>query len=137
MDRPAIEPRRRGAAGEPDGPVGVRRGAHGERRPRRRQPAAAEEGRRPQPAPGEGRDGGGGGRGGGDQRHGANAGCCSCVVRLVTASVAREFKGSRSARTGVRWLIRDQIARGWPRATRRGESSRLALAWRAGRLAVT
>lgn len=75
--RPAVEPRGRGAAGEPDRPVGVRRGAHGERRPGRlgglpQQRLAAEEGRRRRallPIPGERRDGGGGGRGGGDECH--------------------------------------------------------------------
>jgi len=89
--RPAVEPRRRGAAGEPDRPVGVRRGTHGERRPGRlggllQQRLAAEEGgRRPLPIPGERRDGGGGGRGGGDECHCARKLCgvgerWGCVV---------------------------------------------------------
>jgi hypothetical protein len=100
--QPAVEPRRRGAAGEPDRPVGVRRGAHGERRPGRlglsQQRLAAEEGgRRPLPIPGERRDGGGGGRGGGDE--------CHCGRKLWRGGSvvrgARQFKGSRRSGAGL------------------------------------
>ena len=131
INGPAVEPRRRGAAGEPDGPVGVRRGAHRERRPRRlglpQQRLAAEEGQRALPIPGERRDGGGGGGGGRDECHGSESlwrGSC-CVAGGARAAGLRDLRGRGGRAPGRGLLIRGGIAgaAAWRHAARRISSS--------------
>jgi hypothetical protein len=149
---PAVEPRWRGAAGEPDRPVGIRRGAHGERRPGclglPQQRLADEEGgrggggeqrrRRPLlPIPGERRDGGGGGRGGGHECHCARTSCGvgergSCVVAVgwwVMPGSLRDLV-VRARRSGS-GFIREGIA-GAAASCHAARENLLVWLWRAG-----